>query len=181
MPFSGNCLKRVCLCLKGVAHSTALSSTKKNQITIAPNLELGSSVPFSSICHSSNDKCLLNVECRNYFPIRIPFVFSVMGFTCFLPLIIIANYRSTPVIAKMSTSLKWEELCMLRSVLLIWKAVDSLDNVQRRVTREEKKPCHGGKTTSEEAEAQGKLMVSFSRILETVLWRRPGFLVRKCY
>lgn len=178
MPFSGNCLKRVCLCLKGVAHSTALSSTKKNQITIAPNLELGSSVPFSSICHSSNDKCLLNVECRNYFPIRIPFV---MGFTCFLPLIIIANYRSTPVIAKMSTSLKWEELCMLRSVLLIWKAVDSLDNVQRRVTREEKKPCHGGKTTSEEAEAQGKLMVSFSRIFETVLWRRPGFLVRKCY
>lgn len=108
-PFSGDRLRRVCLCMKGVAHSTALPSAKKNQITVAPELEPGSSEPFSSILHSSYDKCFSNMECCNYFPISIPFVFSVMVFTCFLPLIIIANYRSTLVIVKMSTSLKWEE------------------------------------------------------------------------
>ena len=49
VPFSRDCLRRVCLCMKGVVHSTAVSSTKRNQITIAPNQELGSSVAFSSI------------------------------------------------------------------------------------------------------------------------------------
>ena len=97
--------------MKGVVHSTAVSSTKRNQITIAPNPELGSSVAFSSIFHSSYDKCFLNMECCNYFPISIPFVFlDVIVFTCFFPLIIIANYGSTLVIVKMSTSLKCEEL-----------------------------------------------------------------------